>query len=101
MRPGMSDQRCFTSYIPNCELNNRIASNNKIQSSSQYRAFLQENAENVIDNMKNVCYTKDDQLCNFCPLGSEQVRQLDDYYKTQSLPGFDDNSFSVVPRNKK
>lgn len=101
MRPGMSDQRCFTSYIPNCELNNRIASKNNLPNNPQYRLFLQENAENVIENMKNVCYTKDDQLCNFCPLGSEQVKQLDDYYSSQHLPGYDDNSFSVVPTNKK
>ena len=55
MRPGMSDGRAFTSYIPNCQMNTNIQSKNEIKSDAEYRAFLQQNAEQIMSNMTTIC----------------------------------------------
>jgi hypothetical protein len=49
-RLGMADERCFTTYIPNCYLNDSIARQVgvNIQDGHAYRKFLQENTDTLI-----------------------------------------------------
>ena len=63
-RPGMSDGRCFTSYIANCQLNDNIQIRNNIANDAQYRRFLQENATQLMTQMGDVCFSDDTKLCN-------------------------------------
>jgi len=55
MIPGMQDGRCFTSYLPNCQLNENIMSLNNISNNISYKDFLQSNADVIMDNFKSVC----------------------------------------------
>ena len=64
MRPGMSDGRCFTTYLSNCQMNDNIQIRNTIQSDAQYRQFLQKNANTIMSQMNKVCFTDDTKLCN-------------------------------------
>mgnify|MGYP007047513127 CR=1 FL=1 len=48
-RPGMSDGRAFTSYLPSCQMNEDIMSKNRVSSNSEYREFLQKNAVEIIN----------------------------------------------------
>lgn len=60
----MSDGRAFTNYHPNCTLNKVIQDNYKIQNSHQYRAFLQQNAEELIKE-----FAKNESAeCKICPV---------------------------------
>ena len=66
----MSDARVFTDYNPNCELNNYIQKKYNITNAHEYRAFLQKNAEKIIeDNAK--CFEQKD--CKLCPVCKEAV----------------------------
>ena len=47
--PRMSDGRQFTDYRPNCYLNNVIKTDNSITSSFDYRNFLKDNAEELME----------------------------------------------------
>lgn len=62
----MSDGRCFTSYIPSCELNTQIQSLNKIENNSQYRSFLQKNTDKLITQMQTMCKHSDQFYCSLC-----------------------------------
>lgn len=44
-----SDGRIFTDYNSNCVINKQIMKDNKITSQYEYRKFLQENAEKLMD----------------------------------------------------
>jgi hypothetical protein len=44
-----SDGRIFTDYNSNCVINNQIMKDNKITSQYEYRKFLQENAEKLME----------------------------------------------------
>ena len=43
----MSDGRLVTNYLDNDVFNHKIAKLNKLETSNQYRAFLQKNASQV------------------------------------------------------
>ena len=49
-RPGMSDGRVFTNYLPNCQLNNMVQSENKFSNNVEYKHFIQSNSEKVRNN---------------------------------------------------
>ena len=54
--PLMSDGRAFTDYRPNCYVNNLVRTKNDINNSFQYRTYLTNNAENLMDiNRTNAC----------------------------------------------
>lgn len=69
--PRMSDGRHFTDYRPVCDVNNLIKLDNNIQNSLNYRNFLQENGEELIDKnreyacMMNCCGPCDDDVEGF------------------------------------
>lgn len=60
----MSDGRCFTSYIPNCQLNNNIRDRNNVESNNEYRIFLQKNADSFMDQMRKICISEETKICN-------------------------------------
>ncbi len=47
--PKMRDGRAFTDYRPVCTTENLIQLQNGIKNSYDYRLFLQENAESIMD----------------------------------------------------
>lgn len=50
-----SDASNFTEYNSSCLVNKKIMKDNKITSQYEYRKFLQQNAEKIIEiNKKNV-----------------------------------------------
>ena len=54
--PRMADGRHFTDYRPNCYVNNLIRAENGLQNSFQYRLFLSQNAEQLMDiNRGHAC----------------------------------------------
>ena len=64
--PGMSDGRCFTSVIPNCQLNENLKKRFEVKSNNEYRRFLQDNADEIIDQMKKVCKESSKLECTTC-----------------------------------
>jgi hypothetical protein len=60
----MADGRCFTTYIPSCVLNSNIQKEFDIQNSSDYRAFLQKNALEIMKGMQDLSYTNETKFCN-------------------------------------
>ena len=46
----MSDGRAFTSYVSNCEHNQRLMRQSNIRDNNAYRKYLQDNAETIIKN---------------------------------------------------
>lgn len=52
----MNDGRAFTDYRPNCDVNNQYRVNNNIPNSYQYRLFMTNNAEKIMENDRlNTC----------------------------------------------
>ena len=52
----MNDGRAFTDYRPNCDVNNQYRVNNGIPNSYQYRLFMTQNAEKIMQNDRmNTC----------------------------------------------
>lgn len=64
--PGMSDGRCFTSFISSCQLNENIKLKTKTVSNNEYRHFLQENAEQIMNDFKNICNNESKNECMAC-----------------------------------
>lgn len=64
--PGMSDGRCFTSIIPNCQLNENLKKKFNITSDNEYRIYLQENADDIIRQFKKVCNDTSVMECTTC-----------------------------------
>ena len=50
-RPGMSDGRLFTSYVPSCMLNQQLQKSSDTETNAAYRQFLQKNASDVMAQM--------------------------------------------------
>jgi hypothetical protein len=53
----MSDGRLVTNYLDNDVFNHFIAKSNKLNTSNQYRAFLQKNGSKIIGN-ERMFFTK-------------------------------------------
>ena len=61
--PGIGDNRLFTSWVPNITMNEYIKSINKISDSNEYRMFLQQNAEKIMQ--KEQSYLEANKKCDF------------------------------------
>jgi hypothetical protein len=68
MRPGMSDGRCFTTYLPNAQMDANIQESNSISSNHAYRTFLQTNAVKFMEDMDKMCINKAAKDCD-CFIG--------------------------------
>jgi hypothetical protein len=53
-RPGMSDGRCFTTYLPSGILNAQMQKQFSVGTGPQYRTFLQENAQKIKEEMRKM-----------------------------------------------
>jgi len=53
-RPGMADGRCFTTYLPSGILNAQMQKQFSMGTGPQYRAFLQENAQKIKEEMRKM-----------------------------------------------
>lgn len=62
--PRMDDGRHFTDYRPTCDVNTYIAINNNVKNSNDYRMFLMDNAEKLINI--NRLYTTQINSCGPC-----------------------------------
>ena len=62
--PRMADGRHFTDYRPQCDVNNLMVSNNRIMNSNEYRQFLIQNADSLMD--MNRAYTVQMNSCGPC-----------------------------------
>lgn len=59
----MADGRCFTSYIPNSQMDANFQMSNEIKSNNEYRMFLQQNAEKFMSEMTNMCMDRANEDC--------------------------------------
>ena len=64
--PGMSDGRCFTNFLPNCEYNEVLKNKFQLNSNNKYRTYLQENAESIMNDMKKICSDSTSAECSTC-----------------------------------
>ncbi len=55
--PRVSDGRIFTDWRPECHVNDLIKADNNISNSFQYRQFLQQNGETLMDRNRNLACT--------------------------------------------
>lgn len=62
--PRMDDARHFTDYRPNCYVNNIIRANNKLMNSFEYRKFLTDNANKLME--MNRTYACQKNCCGPC-----------------------------------
>ena len=70
----MADGRHFTDYRPNCYLNNSMRADNQTFNSFQYRMFLTQNAERLMEmNRNNSC---DKNCCGPCQKPYDQGTML-------------------------
>tara|TARA_Y100000816_G_C25708537_1_gene374107 strand:+ start:276 stop:494 length:219 start_codon:yes stop_codon:yes gene_type:complete len=64
--PGMSDGRCFTSFMPNCQMNEFYKNKYNSTTNNEYRQYLQENALEIMDEFKNTCENETVDECTTC-----------------------------------
>lgn len=75
--PRMADGRHFTDYRPSCDMNSVIKVDNNIRNSLNYRLFLQENAEKLLEiNRKYSCQKN---CCEPCKEGFETTMLPEKY----------------------
>ena len=72
--PRMADGRHFTDYRPNCYVNNLLRANNKLYNSFEYRTFLTNNANNLMN--LNRAYACQKNCCGPCKKPYEQGTML-------------------------
>lgn len=75
----MSDGRTFTSYAPNCALNQYLQQKYKVSDSHVYRLFLQKNAEKLMKELQDCSSVGNCDVCPICnaaleykPTGGDQ-----------------------------
>jgi len=61
----MSDGRNFTDYRPINHINNLLISNNNLENHYNYRDFLIQNAEKIMDMNRDLMH--DNNKCDQCP----------------------------------
>jgi len=49
-RPGMQDGRAFTTYLPNCQLNNTIQSDKGFLNNVEYKQYIQQNSSSIMQS---------------------------------------------------
>jgi len=64
---AMHDGRAFTDYTPNCSMNEFLEPM-QLNSNTQYRQFLQRNAEQLMDGLRRRAITQNATGCN-CDFG--------------------------------
>ena len=62
--PRMADGRHFTDYRPNCYVNNLLRANNRVKNSFEFRQFLTDNADSLME--MNRAYACQKNCCGPC-----------------------------------
>tara|TARA_B100001057_G_scaffold484891_1_gene563700 strand:- start:995 stop:1558 length:564 start_codon:yes stop_codon:yes gene_type:complete len=62
--PRMADGRHFTDYRPNCHVNDLVKADNNISNSFQFRQFLQQNGDALMDRNRQLACEKN--CCGPC-----------------------------------
>ena len=66
--PGlMNDGREFSNEDPNSHLNNQILKKGSIMSNAEYRKYLIDNADSIIDNNRNSAFFESSNVKNNIP----------------------------------
>ena len=68
--PRMADGRHFTDYRPSNFINDLIRADNNISNSLNYRVFLQENADSLMDRQREIACKLN--CCGPCPIASSK-----------------------------
>lgn len=92
--PRMSDGRHFTDYRPNCDVNSFIRTDNNVQNSFDYRLFLQNNAESLMNKNREISTKKN--LCKPCDQENFASTMLPERYMQKC----DNNKCEVKEVNK-
>lgn len=92
--PRMSDGRHFTDYRPSCDLNNLIASNNNLVSSYDYRQYLIQNSDKLMDINRG--YSVQMNSCGPCVQPYEQGTMLPEQTKVSCNNNSCANSLNVL-----
>ena len=71
----MSDGRCFTNYGPSCQTNIDMKKAMKTESNAEYREFLQNNGEQIMQQMRTICKHTDDFYCSLCKPAFSPVKE--------------------------
>ena len=93
--PRMDDARHFTDYRPSCHINNIIRTGNNVLNSFQYRNFLINNAEELMDLNRN--YACEKNCCGPCNETYHSINTLPELNRvkcnanTCELVGYDPN----------
>jgi hypothetical protein len=93
--PRMADGRHFTDYRPSCHINNIIRTGNNVLNSFQYRNFLTNNADELMNLNRNYACQKN--CCGPCKEPYHSVNTLPEINKVKcdshncELVGFDPN----------
>jgi hypothetical protein len=92
--PRMADGRHFTDYRPHCDLNNLVASNNQLVSSYDYRQYLIQNSEKLMDI--NRSYSSGMNSCGPCKTPYDQGTMLPEQSDVQCSANTCANSMRVL-----
>lgn len=71
--PRMADGRHFTDYRSSEYINDLIRADNNISNSLQYRVFLQQNGNALMDRQRAIACTLN--CCGPCPIGNKESFQ--------------------------
>lgn len=67
MWPLMQDNgRCFTSYVSNCIMNEKLFNELEATSDADYRRKLQLGGIDILRSQQNREQSRDDYYCNVC-----------------------------------
>ncbi len=79
--PIMNDSRYITDFNSSIINDNKIKSNNKIQNNTEYRQFLQKNADSIIKNNQTIACNN----CNICYYNNDNVLEKNYILKNKNL----------------
>jgi hypothetical protein len=60
--------RCFTNFMPICQVDEALQAQFRTPSNMAYRLFLERNADTVMAQLRkfNICTSFDQKDCDFC-----------------------------------
>ena len=70
-RPGMSDGRSFTSYLPNCQLNMNLQESKNISNNVDYKEYIQKNSKKMLNDFYNTTSVSVQSAC--LPTTKQQI----------------------------
>ena len=81
--PRMADGRHFTDYRSSYYINDLIRADNNISNSLQYRVFLQQNADALMNRQREIACNLN--CCGPCPSGTKETFENDGTTKTGNM----------------